>query len=169
MTAAAPLFVREPDATYDAGDRLIDRVRAAMRLRHLSVRTETAYLQWMRRYFEFHGRRHPAGLGAEEVAAFLSDLATARRVSASTQNQALAALLFLYRQVLGLELRALPVGHGGLQSEDLDHVVRVAEHPVVLAHDLGDLPQLLGHRERVGRGQVDRGDCRDAGRATRCP
>jgi integron integrase len=75
-----------------------------MRLRHLSPRTEEAYLGWMRRFHEFHGRRDPASLGHEHVTAFLSALATRRRVAASTQNQALAALLFLYRDVLGVEL-----------------------------------------------------------------
>lgn len=76
----------------------------AMRLRHLSPRTEDAYFGWMRRYYEFHGRRDPAQLGAEHVIAFLNSLATLRNVSASTQNQALAALLFLYREVLNIEL-----------------------------------------------------------------
>jgi integron integrase len=75
-----------------------------MRLRHLSPRTEEAYLGWMRRFHEFHGHRDPAALGPEHVTAFLSALATRRRVAASTQNQALAALLFLYRDVLGVEL-----------------------------------------------------------------
>ncbi len=75
-----------------------------MRLRHLSRRTETAYLHWMRRYYEFHGRRDPALLGAEHVTRFLSYLATQGQVAASTQNQALAALLFLYRHVFGRDL-----------------------------------------------------------------
>ena len=80
------------------------RVHAAMRLRHLSPRTEEAYLGWMRRYFRFHGRRDPSELGAEHVTGFLKVLATHERISASTQNQALAALLFLYRDVLGRDL-----------------------------------------------------------------
>ena len=85
------------------GPRLGDRARAAMRVRHLSVRTEEAYLGWMRRYDEFHGRKAAATLGAAELSAFLSSLATERKVAASTQNQALAALLVLYRSVLGQE------------------------------------------------------------------
>jgi len=84
--------------------QLGDRARAAMRIRHMSLRTEKAYLGWMRRYYEFHGRRDPADLGAEHVTAFLNALAEERGVAASTQNQALAALLFLYRQVLGQSL-----------------------------------------------------------------
>lgn len=75
-----------------------------MRMKHLSPRTEEAYLGWMRRYHEFNGRKDPATLGATHVTAFLNALATERRVAASTQNQALAALLFLYREVLGVEL-----------------------------------------------------------------
>lgn len=72
-----------------------------MRFRHYSRRTEVAYVQWVRRFIHFHGKRHPRELGASHVTAFLSSLATDRRVAASTQNQALAALLFLYKDVLG--------------------------------------------------------------------
>ena len=73
---------------------------AAIRLRHYSWRTEKAYTDWVRRFILFHGKRHPAELGETEVGAFLSDLAVRRAVAASTQNQALSALLFLYREVL---------------------------------------------------------------------
>ncbi|MDY6957348.1 MAG: phage integrase N-terminal SAM-like domain-containing protein [Pseudomonadota bacterium] len=75
-----------------------------MRVRHYSYRTEQAYLDWARRYILFHGKRHPAEMSAVEVGAFLTYLAIDRQVSASTQNQAKAALLFLYREVLGVEL-----------------------------------------------------------------
>ncbi|MDB5971615.1 MAG: integrase [Hydrocarboniphaga sp.] len=84
--------------------RLLDRVRSALRVRHYSRRTEEAYVAWIRRYILFHGKRHPVEMGGEEVTAFLSNLATEGSVAASTQNQALAALLFLYRQVLEVEL-----------------------------------------------------------------
>lgn len=84
--------------------RLMDQVREAIRVRHYSYRTELTYLQWIRRYIFFHGKRHPAEMGQSEVTAFLSHLATQRDVSASTQNQALAAILFLYRNVLEQEL-----------------------------------------------------------------
>ena len=80
--------------------KLLDRVRLATRLRHFSRRTEKAYVGWTRRFILFHGKRHPADMGAAEITRFLSWLATTQRVSASTQNQALAALLFLYRAVL---------------------------------------------------------------------
>jgi site-specific recombinase XerD len=86
------------------GPRLGDRAREAIRLRHLSPRTEDAYVQWMQRYYEFHRRQHPAALGASHVTAFLNHLAVGRGVTASTQNQALAALVFLYREVLGRDL-----------------------------------------------------------------
>jgi len=85
------------------GPRLLDRVRAAVRLRHYSPRTEEAYVAWVRRYVLFHGKRDPAGLGAAEVTTFLSALA-ARGLSASSQNQALSGLLFLYQVVLGQRL-----------------------------------------------------------------
>ena len=75
--------------------RLIDQVRAAIRLRHYSPRTEEAYVSWLRRFIVFHGKRHPREMGAQEVTDFLSNLA-ARGASASTQNQALSAILFLY-------------------------------------------------------------------------
>lgn len=84
--------------------RLMEQVRAAIAARHYSPRTDRAYTDWILRYINFHGRRHPKEMGEPEVTAFLSHLATVRRVSASTQNQALAALLFLYREVLRQDL-----------------------------------------------------------------
>lgn len=79
---------------------LLGMVRRQMRLKRLSPRTEEAYLQWVRRYIAFHGTRHPINMGDREILAFLTHLAVKGRVSASTQNQALAALLFLYEQVI---------------------------------------------------------------------
>ena len=79
-------------------------MRAALRTRHCSLRTEKAYVGWIRRYIVFHGKRHPTEMGAAEITRFLSDLAIQRNVAASTQNQALSALLFLYREVLEQEL-----------------------------------------------------------------
>ena len=80
--------------------RLLDRVRVALRTRHRSRRTEDAYVAWIERFIRFHGVRHPRELGADHVNEFLSDLADRGQVSAATQNQALSALLFLYRHVL---------------------------------------------------------------------
>jgi hypothetical protein len=115
--------------------RLLDRVRAALRVRHYSQRTEAAYVSWIRRYIHFHRIRHPDEMGSAEVVEFLSDLAVKSRVSASTQNQALAALLFLYRSVLGREL------------EGLDNAVRARRPqrlPVVLTRSEVGAPSCTG-------------------------
>src|ERR1022692_4295329 len=80
--------------------KLLDRVRQTLRLNRYSPRTEAAYVDWIKRYIRFHGIRHPQEMGAEEVKAFLSHLATEMNVAASTQNQAFSALLFLHQQVL---------------------------------------------------------------------
>ena len=90
--------------TSTPAPRLLDRVREAIRLRHFSWRTEQAYVHWIKRFILFHGKRHPSEMGAVEVQSFLSWLAVEGRVSASTQGQALAALLFLYKQVLDVNL-----------------------------------------------------------------
>jgi integron integrase len=84
--------------------KLLQRVRQAIRTRHYSRRTESAYVGWIRRYVVLHGKKHPLTMGGPEVATFLTSLATERHVSASTQNQALSALLFLYKDVLHVEL-----------------------------------------------------------------
>lgn len=84
--------------------RLLDQVRAAVRIRHYSRRTEQAYVAWIKRFVLVNGKRHPREMGGREVEAFLTDLAIRHNVAAGTQNQALAALLFLYRDVLGVEL-----------------------------------------------------------------
>src|SRR5688572_18179246 len=87
-----------------APPRLLDAVRAAIRLRHYSYRTEKAYVDWIRRFVLHHGRRHPRELGGNEVREFLSHLASERQVSPATQAQALAALLFLYKRVMNVDL-----------------------------------------------------------------
>lgn len=86
--------------------KLLDQVRDAIRVRHYSLRTEEAYVNWIRRFILFHGKRHPKDMGAAEIEAFLTHLAVEGHVAASTQNQALSALLFLYREVLHRELDA---------------------------------------------------------------
>jgi len=106
--------------------RLLDRVREANRLRHGSRSTEKSYIAWIRRYIVFHGKRHPAEMGAAEVAQFLSSLAVDGKVAASTQNQALSALLFLYRHVLHQDLPWL---------EDVVRARRPKHLPVVLTRD----------------------------------
>jgi len=84
--------------------RLIEQIRHTIRAKHYSRRTEKAYVSWIRRFIVFHGKRHPRELGSAEISGYLSHLASERRVAASTQNQALSALLFLYREVLDIEL-----------------------------------------------------------------
>lgn len=84
--------------------RLLDQVQERIRLKHYSIRTEQSYLDWIKRFIHFHDLRHPLEMGAEEVESFLTNLAVERMVSASTQSQALAAILFLYKEVLGLDL-----------------------------------------------------------------
>ena len=101
---ARAFLLREFPRKYSAGapaPRLLDRVRQTIRARHYSPKTEKSYVAWIKRYVVFHGKRHPSEMGTDEVRAFLSWLATEKHVSASTQNQALSALLFLYRDVLG--------------------------------------------------------------------
>ena len=120
--------------------KLLDRVRAASRLRHLSRRTEKAYVGWIRRFILFHEKRHPIVMGADEVTRFLSSLATARGVSASTQNQALAALIFLYRVVLDQDLPWL---------DDVVRAKRSAHVPVVMSRNEAEavLRELRGMRQ----------------------
>ena len=112
------------DAPLDGKPKLLDQVRQLLRLRHYSLRTEEAYVAWIRRYILFHGKRHPCELEEGDVSAFLSNLAIEGNVAASTQNQALSALLFLYKEVLQRELAFI----GGVVR-----VKRPPKLPVVLA------------------------------------
>lgn len=120
--------------------RLLDRVRDAVRARHYSRRTEEAYTAWIRRFILFHGKRHPAEMGAAEITRFLTALAVDRRVAASTQNQALSALLFLYRDVLRQEIPWL---------EDVVRARRARRLPVVLTRD--ETRAVLDHLRGVPR------------------
>lgn len=115
-----------PDKVVVPGPRLVDQVRAAVRIRHYSIRTEEAYVHWVVRYIRFNGMRHPREMGAREVTAFLSHLAVEGDVAAATQQQALSALLFLYRQVLELDLPWLT---------DLVRPKKPARLPTVLNRD----------------------------------
>src|SRR5688572_7878716 len=84
--------------------RLLDQVRAVIRRKHYSYRTEQTYIHWIKRFIYFHGVRHPAEMGEAEVTAFLNSLVAGRGLAAATQNQALSSLLFLYREVLARPL-----------------------------------------------------------------
>jgi len=107
--------------------RLLDRVRAEIRIRHYSIRTEDTYVDWIRRYILFHNKRHPQDMGAAQVNEFLSHLATDRGVSASTQNQAKSALLFLYAKVLKADLPWLDEIVAGRTNRKLPVVLTPAE------------------------------------------
>ncbi|HXZ50223.1 MAG TPA: integron integrase [Usitatibacter sp.] len=121
-----------------AGDgrppRLLDQLRERIRFRHYSVRTERTYAHWVRRFIVHSGMRHPSGLGAPEVTAFLSSLATERNVAASTQNQALSAILFLYKEVLRVELPWLDEVRRAKKPRRLPCVLTQAEVRMLLAH-----------------------------------
>lgn len=109
-----------------AEKKLREQVRDVARLRHLGLRTEQTYWNWIGRFILFHQKQHPRDLGAHHISSFLTDLAVAGQVAASTQNQALNALVFLYRQVLKIEL------------PQLDGVVRAPQKrrlPVVLTRE----------------------------------
>jgi integron integrase len=118
--------------------KLLDRVRQTIRAKHYSRRTESAYVDWIRRYVLFHRKRHPSEMGAPEIAASLTWLATNRRVSASTQNQSLSALLFLSRDVLHIEI-------GPIENVPCARMpVRV---PVVLSRD--EVARIMKHLDGV--------------------
>lgn len=122
--------------------KLLDRLRTAIRVRHYSLRTEDAYAHWVRRFIVFHSRRHPRELGAEEIQAFLNALATDLKVSASTQNQALSALLFLYKDVLGRPIEHLNGLVRATKPPRLPVVLSRSEVTAVLAH-LDGVPLLV--------------------------
>jgi integron integrase len=124
MMAGLPRPSASP--TTEQPRRLLDQVRAAIRLRHYSRRTEEAYAHWIRRYIVFHHKVHPSVLAASDVSAFLTWLAEHEHVSASTQNQALSAVLFLYRNVLTIDIGGLPTIVRARTPERL---------PVVLSRD----------------------------------
>jgi integron integrase len=149
---------------------LFEVARERIRTRHLAFRTEQAYLYWMRRYVKFHGRRHPRDMGSAEVEAFLTHLAVEAKVGASTQNQALQALLFLYRQVLGIELPWLENVTRASRPKRLPVVLSIAEVRSVLAQldgtawllanvlYGGGLRLMEAHRLRVKDLVIERGE-----------
>jgi integron integrase len=128
-TEGMGLRVREPGGEAEPAARgpgLFDEVRRVLRLKHYSLRTEAVYLGWIRRFILANGRRHPRELGAPEIERFLSTLAVEGQVAASTQNQALSALLFLYKEVLGTQLPWL---------EDVTRAKRPRRLPTVLSRE----------------------------------
>src|SRR6266481_6022512 len=120
-----PVLLTESPAA-DKPKKLLERVRDVIRLKHYALRTERTYCDWIERFIRFHRMRHPTEMGAAEVGEFLTHLARDGNVAASTQNQALSALLFLYKQVLKGEIGWL---------EDVERAKKPARLPVVLTHD----------------------------------
>lgn len=114
--------------------RLLDQVREIIRRKHYSIRTEAAYVDWIKRYIFFHQKRHPANMGAQEIEQFLNHLAVDKKVAASTQNQALSALVFLYREVLRQEFEWM---------DNLERAKKPARLPVVLSES--EVHHILAH------------------------
>jgi len=139
----APRLAKK-DSVSSRQPRLLDQVRAAIRVRHYSLRTEQTYVYWIKRFIVFHGKRHPKDMGGNEIGQFLSALAIEQKVSAATQNQALNALVFLYRHVLDLAPGVI---------ENIVRAKRPQRLPVVLQkHEvkalldaLEGVPWLMGH------------------------
>jgi integron integrase len=127
-----------------AKPRLLDQVRDTLRVRHYSLRTEEAYVQWIKRFILFHEKHHPLEMGEREITAFLTHLAVDRNVAPSTQNQALAAILFLYKNVLGRELDWM---------DDVVRAKRAERIPEVLAPQQVSklLAQIQGTNQLIAR------------------
>src|SRR5262245_5316609 len=121
-----------------AAPKLLDQVRAVARMKHLSLKTEKAYVRQIKRFIFFHGKRHPNEMREEEIRAYLSHLAVQREVAASTQNVALAALLFLYRDVLKIKLERIA---------DIERARRPSRIPVVFTKE--EVNQILKHLSGV--------------------
>jgi len=130
-------FIPNPKA------RLGEQFREVMRFKHYALRTEQAYWSWIRQYIFFHHKRHPRELGTAEIQAFLTHLAVERKVSSSTQNQALNALVFLYQEVLGITLGDFGAFARAKPSHHLPVVLTRDEVQRLLAA-LGGTYQLMG-------------------------
>ena len=137
MKPVAPAAFADP-ASVPRPRRPLDQVRDHIRVKHYALRTGQTYVDWIKRHILYFGKQHPAALSAGHVERFLSQLASERNVAASTQNQAKSALLFLYREVLGVEL---------LRLDDITQAKTPKRLPVVLTRD--EAARALG---RVPRG-----------------
>jgi integrase len=127
-----------PTTPFPHKPKLLEAAREVLRRKHYSLRTEGAYLDWIKRFVLFHGKRHPREMGPPEIQAFLTHLAVEGNVAASTQNQALSALLFLYGQVLDIELPRLAGIAPARRPHRLPAVFTREEARGVIAHLKGD-------------------------------
>lgn len=118
--------------------RLLEQARQSMRLRHFSLKTEKSYIYYIRDFILFHQKRHPKDMGVDEIRAYLSYLAIGRKVAASTQNVALSALLFLYKQVLKIELPYI---------DNIERAKRPERIPVVFSRD--EVRRILSHLDGI--------------------
>lgn len=134
--------MENPPTSSPQGKKLLEQVSDAIRVKHYSYRTEKTYVEWIRRYILFHNKRHPKDMGAQEIQAFITHLATERSVSASTQNQALSAILFLYRHVLQMEIDLPPELIRAQKSKTLPVVLTHQEAMTVIGRMTG-VPQLM--------------------------
>ncbi len=130
--------------------KLLERVRQRLRVGHYSLRTEQTYIPWIKRYILFHGKHHPRDMGKAEIEAFLTHLAVERHVSAATQNQALNAILFLYRSVLEIDVEWMTDVVRAKRNPRIPVVMSVPEVKRVLAHLTG----INGARGSGREGQV---------------
>jgi integrase len=129
-----PPSLNTPNTTNSKPSKFLDEVRTVARLKHYSLKTEQAYVNWIRRFILFHGKRHPNEMGEQEIRQFLSDLAVRLHVSASTQTVALSALLFLYRDVLKQSLPYIDNIERAKPSRHLPVVFTRDEVQLVFAH-----------------------------------
>jgi len=128
--------------------KLLDQVRDTIQLKHYSIRTEEAYVRWIKRYILYHGKRHPKDMGTPEIEAFLTHLAVDQKVAASTQNQALNAILFLYREVLKQDLEGRIDAIRAKRPKQLPTVLTREEVSQVL-NAMSGTPQLIAGGKEV--------------------
>src|SRR6184192_2580069 len=135
-----PDSVLTPPDGADKPKKLLDRTRDVLRLKHYSLRTERSYCDWIERFIRFHHLRHPSEMGASEITEFLTHLARVGNVAASTQNQALSAILFLYQQVLKQDVSWI---------DDVERAKKPKRIPVVLTRD--EVHKIFAHLHGMSR------------------
>ncbi len=127
----------------NGGRKLLDQIRDKIRLKHYSIRTEVAYIDWIKCYIFFHGKKHPRDLGVSDIEKFLTDLAVVKKVAPSTQNQAFSALLFLYKRVLGISLADENIQSVRAKPRERVPIVLNQEEVLELIHQMDGTYQLI--------------------------